>query len=203
MFSPYKLTSIDSNFLEISSNLDLSNRLTEFFENYQSNYLWKCNTLRQTMAEELKNTCMIPLRHPVPLDPQLLKSTNQWNQVLNIEDTVILKQYKIFQELCQWTETSLSLTGAQHIELGRTFFSKHYKHSIIGLHTDQGSYFDYYDRFHFVINQSDGDNIFYIRDEPIALQTGKFYWVNNHVPHWLDNRSDMDRINLIFDARLT
>lgn len=203
MFSPYRLTSSDSNFLEITSNYDLSERLTKFFENTQMDYLWKISTIRQTMAKALQHTCMIPLRHAVPVDPNLLTSTNEWNQILNIEDTNILKQHKIFQELCQWITTCLFQTGAQTVEVGRVFFSKHYKQSNIELHTDQGAYFDYYDRFHFVVNQTDGDNIFYIRDEPIKLQTGKLYWVNNHVPHWLENRSTIDRINVIIDARLS
>ena len=54
----------------------------------------------------------------------------------------------------------------------------------------------------FVIEQTDHMNIFHIRDESVELLTGKLYWVNNHVPHWLENLSDTDRINLIVDARL-
>jgi len=37
----------------------------------------------------------------------------------------------------------------------------------------------------------------------VRLERGSFYWVNNHVPHWLANNSTVDRINLIADARLT
>ncbi len=203
MFSPFKLVDPDSNFYEISSNKDLAERLKAFFQNDSNEYLWKLNTSRQRMAKALQHTEMIALRMPKPPDPDQLKTTNQWNQVLNIVETERFKNIKIFQELRDWLLLSLKETGASNIEFGRIFFSRHKRETEIGLHTDEGDYFSYFDRFHFVIDQTDNENIFFIRDEPIKLLQGNLYWVNNHVPHYLENRSTKDRINLIFDARLS
>jgi hypothetical protein len=164
--------------------------------------MWKISTSRQEMARALRNTEMVPLRIPIPKQGSKLSSTLEWNQVLEIEDTNILKNTETFIELINWLKQSIINKGVNKIEFGRIFFSKHKPNSNIDIHTDEGLYFDYFDRFHFVIDQTDNENIFYIRDEAIKLLTGKLYWVNNHVPHYLENKSDKDRINLIFDARL-
>lgn len=202
MFSPYKLVSMESNFFEISSNLELAEKLALFFRDVKTRYLWYIDTSRQRMADALKHTSIISLRQPKPENTDSLETTEDWNQIMLISDTKTLITYDIFQELCRWLESAFLKSGATNVEFGRIFFSKHMKNTKIGLHTDEGAYFDYYDRFHFVIEQTDNMNIFHIRDESIELLTGKLYWVNNHVPHWLENLSDTDRINLIVDARL-
>lgn len=203
MFSPYKLTTIESNSYEIATNQELADKLEKFFLNPQVDFLWNINTSRQRMAEALKYTKMVALRQPIPPATAKLTSTNEWNQVTTIADSKILTSYPLFQELVAWLNAALLEAGAKKVEFGRIFFSKHAANSEVGLHTDEGAYFDYYDRFHFVIDQVDNANVFHIRDEDVLLQRGKLYWVNNHVPHWLKNSSNKDRINLIFDARLS
>jgi hypothetical protein len=202
MFSPFKLTSIESNSHLVSSNVDLANKIGEFFKNPSIEFLWGINTTRQRVTKALQHTCMIALREPVA-NSQVVKTTQDWNQVTTIRDTPLLSAFPIFQELRKWIELALLDTGASTVEFGRIFFSKHYANSNIDIHTDSGAYFDYYDRFHFVIEQVDYKNIFHIREENVLLEQGKLYWVNNHVPHWLRNDSEKDRINLIFDARLS
>ena len=201
MFSPYKLTSIESNSHYIASNPELANKISEFFTKPEVQFLWAINTTRQRVTKALQNTCMVALREPVA-NASLVKTTQEWNQVTTIRDTNILNSFPVFKELRSWLEQALKDAGADKVEFGRIFFSKHYANSNIDLHTDSGAYFDYYDRFHFVIDQEDTKNIFHIRDEDVLLEQGKLYWVNNHVPHWLRNDSTKDRINLIFDARL-
>lgn len=203
MYSPYKLADFSANSFEIATNTDLAIRLKTFFEDPSTDYMWKLNTSRQKMAKALQHTEMIALRMPVPPNPNELKTTNQWNQVLNIKDSDRFKEVAIFKELRSWLEEALKSSGASSVEFGRIFFSKHKAKTDVGLHTDEGEYFSYFDRFHFVIDQTDNENIFFIRDEPIKLLVGKLYWVNNHVPHYLENLSNKDRINLIFDARLS
>jgi hypothetical protein len=146
---------------------------------------------------------MVSLRQLVPPPIQIPTNTAEWNEVLTITNTKIYEGYPIFHKLVEWLGKSLREAGAENVEFGRIFFSKHAAGTKIDLHTDEGTYFSYYDRFHFVIDQADGENIFFIRDDPIKLEIGKLYWVNNHVPHWLENQSSKDRINLIFDARLS
>ena len=203
MYSPFKLVEFSANSFEIASNMPLAEKLKKFFEDSSTDYMWKLNTSRQRMAAALQHTEMIALRMPVPPNPNELKTTNQWNQVLNIKDSERFKDIALFQELRQWLEEALINSGAKSVEFGRIFFSKHKAKTDVGLHTDEGDYFSYFDRFHFVVDQTDNENIFFIRDEPVKLLMGKLYWVNNHVPHYLENRSDKDRINVIFDARLS
>lgn len=202
MFSLHKFTSEDSNYFEISNNLELAERIKIFFQNPAVEYLWSINTSRQKMAAALKHTSMFALRYPITPKSSLPTTTSSWNQVTTLENSVLFSKYSLFKEIVDWLEYSLKEKGAKEVEFGRIFFSKHYANSKIDLHTDEGTYFNYYDRFHFVIDQIDKENIFYIRNNPILLQTGKLYWVNNHVPHWLENNSSKDRINLIVDARL-
>lgn len=203
MFSPFKIPNALENYCKVSTNFKLANDIRELLDTEETQYFWDVDTSRQTAAAALRHTKMFPLRLPVPPDPSKIKSTSQWNQVMVIESNSLTTKYPIFQELCDWVEKSLLETGASDVKFGRIFFSKHAANTEIGLHTDEGEYFKYYDRFHFVIDQVDHKNIFYIRDEPIELLIGGLYWVNNHVPHWLANISDKDRINCIIDARLS
>jgi mannose-6-phosphate isomerase-like protein (cupin superfamily) len=199
MLSPYKLCEFEQNYFEISSNADLARELELFFKDPANNYLWGINTARQRITHALRHTESIALR--MPTVNKALKTTTEWNQVTEIINTALL-DIPIFKKTKDWLDQALAEAGAGTTEFGRIFFSKHHANTNIDTHTDEGKYFSYYDRFHFVIDQSDGENIFHIRDEDVLLEKGKLYWVNNHVPHWLANKSNIDRTNLIFDARL-
>lgn len=200
MYSPRKLCNFEKNYLEINSNLELSNKLSTFFEDSKNDYLWKISKVRQTVSYALRHTEQISLRK-LKVNAKL-DSTAQYNQILNTVDTDIIK-IPIFEKAVEWLKLVLSNENSDQVEFGRIFFSKHFSNSSIDEHIDDGKYFDYFDRFHFVIDQIDNENVFHIRDEDVYLQKGKLYWVNNHVPHYLKNNSNKDRINLIFDARLT
>jgi Aspartyl/Asparaginyl beta-hydroxylase len=198
MFSPYQLAPTTANSFEIASNKDLASRLARMFRHPAAGGLWNIYTKRQEMAPSLKHTRMVAISK---LD-EIKNSTIESNQVLETSYTEFAMNTPVIQDTLLWIKNSLLATGASRVEFGRVFFSKHLVGTEIDLHVDDGKYFDYYDRFHFVVDSTPG-NVFYIRDEPIELDLGKLYWVNNHVPHWLKNDSTTDRINLIFDARLT
>jgi hypothetical protein len=201
MHSPNKLCSFENNYFHINENKRLAEELKMYFCNPKTDYLWKLITNRQKMAHALRHTEMVVLRRLVG-DFSNIKSTNQFNQEMAVADTEVLTRTPIFQETVFWLEQSFIKAGASKVEWGRIFFSKHFANSDIDIHTDEGQYFDHYDRFHFVIDQTDNENIFHIRDEDVKLLQGNLYWVNNHVPHWLKNTSSKDRINLIVDARI-
>jgi hypothetical protein len=200
MFSPFKFCSELSNSYHISDNVELATELTEFFDDEKNHFLWQINTHRQTTTHALRNTESIMLRK-LALSERL-KNTLEYNQVMTVEDSDILKKYSIFDKTVKVIELMLREQGVEHIEWGRVFFSKFFAESDIDEHTDEGKYFSYFDRFHFVISSPD-ECVFHIREEDIYLKTGGLYWVNNHVPHWLKNYGSSDRINLIFDARLS
>lgn len=199
MLSPYKLCSMDENSLLISSDNLLANNLNQFFDDKNNEFLWTLNTVRQETTYALRNTQSIVLRK-LKLN-QRLNSTLEYNQVMEVEDTSLVDKYPIFQTTVESIDNMFRSTGASSIEYGRIFFSRFNANSDIDEHTDEGKYFSYFDRFHFVISSPE-NSIFHIRDEDIYLKVGHFYWVNNHVPHWLKNNGDFSRINLIVDARL-
>lgn len=199
MLSPYKLCEFEQNYFEISSNFELANELGEFLKDPVNAYLWGINTARQRITYELRHTESISLR--MPTINKMFKTTTEWNQVTEILNTPLL-DIPIFKKTKNWLDDALQAAGSTSTEYGRIFFSKLHANANIDTHTDEGKYFSYYDRFHFVIDQTDGENVFHIRNDDVLLEKGKLYWVNNHVPHWLVNRSNNDRTNLIFDARL-
>lgn len=198
MISPYKFAEITENYKYIGSNLTLATQLNDFFQSPDNKKLWDINTTRQDTTSALKNTKMIGLRVNVDQTNQA-KTTLEWNDKTTLANDPIIYFTPIFRDVQRWI--NFLFHNKCSVEFGRIFFSKLTANTTIDLHTDTGKYFDYYDRFHFVIN-GNNKNIFYIQDEPIVLETGNVYWVNNHVPHRLENNSNEDRINLIFDARL-
>lgn len=199
MLSPFKLCPMEMNSLLINENLKLANDLSNFFAREENKYLWTLNTHRQTTTYALRNTQSIMLRKLVVKES--LSTTKEFNQVMDVDDSSLMDMYPIFKEMVTWLEESFKSKGVTTVEWGRIFFSKFFAHTDIDTHIDEGKYFSYYDRFHFVID-SPKDCIFHIREEDLVLDNGGMYWVNNHVPHYLKNNGDTDRINLIFDARL-
>lgn len=196
--SPFKFLNSDLNFMKISSNPSLGEKLREFFKDTNNDYLWKLSTHRQTITHALRHTESIPLRYLKDLPKGV--NTLESNQHMNVADSQLI-DIPLFKDTVEWIKEALLTTGAREIQLGRIFASKLEKNSVIDLHTDEGAYFSYYDRFHFTLTAAN-ENFFTIQDEPCVLEENSLYWVNNHVPHWLENKSIEGRINFIIDARL-
>lgn len=204
--SELKFFDATRNFYLIGNNLELSKKLSYFFSLEENKELWKINTHRQDTTTALRNTESIMLRQisiskvMEKLGDNFKNTTGQCNQLMDLEDSLIFTKYDIFQESIKILDNMFKELGATEIDYGRIFFSKFKSKSNIDEHTDKGKYFSYYDRFHFVI-ETPKECIFHIQED-IHLETGGFYWVNNHVSHWLINDGLTDRINLIVDARL-
>lgn len=196
--SPFKLFSEELNSFKISQNAELGEELRKFFSNPASFHLWKLSTHRQTVTQALRHTESIPLRYLKDLPAGL--NTLQANQHMEVTDSP-LADIPMFKKTIEWFESALASTGCSRVEFGRIFASKLAGNQGVDLHTDEGKYFSYYDRFHFTVTAAP-DNLFVIRDEECVLEQDCLYWVNNHVPHWLENKSNEGRINFIIDARL-
>tara|TARA_B000000609_G_C24136758_1_gene328793 strand:- start:500 stop:1069 length:570 start_codon:yes stop_codon:yes gene_type:complete len=66
-------------------------------------------------------------------------------------------------------------------------------------HIDQGTYADYYSRFHIVLKS----NQFCSQtcgDQTQKFEVGDVWFFNHKLPHTADNVGDTDRIHIIFDA---
>lgn len=199
MVSPFKLFDGDANCFKLSQNTVLGNSLRAFFKDTTNDYLWKISTHRQTITHALRHTEYINLRHLEGLSPGL--TTIESNQHMTVA-WAKAAGIPLFKESIQWFLSSLEQTGATHVEFGRIFISKLAGNAGVDPHTDEGKYFSHYDRFHFTVTAAP-DNLFVIRDQPCTLEQDSLYWVNNHVPHWLENNSSEGRINFIIDARLS
>lgn len=199
LVSPFKLFGSDLNYVKISSNQELGDQLRIYFADPDNDDLWKLSTHRQTTTQALRFTETIHLRFLKDLPTGV--TTTESNQWMEIGEKPLANE-DIFKKTISWFEQSLLNTGADNVEFGRIFVSKLAANSVIDSHTDSGKYFNYYDRFHFTVTAAK-ENIFMIRDEECILENDSLYWVNNHVAHWLENRSNEPRINFIIDARLS
>jgi hypothetical protein len=198
MVSPFKLFEHELNSFKINANSELGHELREFFKDPANDYLWQLSTNRQTTTHALRYTESIPLRYLKGLPKG--STTIEANQHMEVTDSK-LADIPVFRKTIEWFESALAATGCSRVEFGRIFASKLAGKQGVDLHTDEGKYFSYYDRFHFTVTAAP-ENLFVIRDEECVLEQNCLYWVNNHVPHWLDNTSTECRINFIIDARL-
>ena len=199
LVSPFKFFQEDLNSFKLGSNTELGNDLREYFNDPSTDFLWKISNHRQTTTHALRFTEAIHLRYLKDLPPNV--NTIQSNQYMSVVPAKTA-EIPIFKKAMEWFEQTILATGANQVEVGRAFVSKLAAKSKIDLHIDQGRYFSYYDRFHFTVTAAN-NNIFFIREENCILDIDSLYWVNNHVPHWLENQSDQDRINFIIDARVS
>jgi hypothetical protein len=198
MVSPFKLFAEDLNAFKINANIELGQDLRTFFNDPTNDYLWQLSTHRQTTTHALRYTESIPLRYLKDLPKG--STTMEANQHMEVTDSK-LAVVPVFKKTIEWFESALAATSCSRVEFGRIFASKLAGNQSIDLHTDEGKYFNYYDRFHFTVTAAP-DNLFVIRDQECTLEQDSLYWVNNHVPHWLENKSPEGRINFIIDARL-
>ena len=67
-------------------------------------------------------------------------------------------------------------------------------------HTDSGWHAQYYDKFYVPILNSKG-SVFGFDDGDIDPELGQAWWFDNSNPHWVDNKSDTDRIAMIVCIR--
>jgi len=197
--SPFKLFVGDLNYFKIGTNEQLGDEIRSCLQDPSNAHLWKLATRRQTTTHALRFTESIHLRSLKDLYTGI--TTIESNQLTEIVEKPLANEY-IFKKTISWFEQALLNTGASKVEFGRIFISKLAANSVIDAHVDSGKYFSYYDRFHFTVTAAD-ENIFIIKDEECILTLNSLYWVNNHVTHWLENRSNEDRINFILDARLS
>ena len=106
MISPFALAARESNFFKISKHQELAEKLQDFFKDPKNDYLWSIHVHRQTAASELKYTKAINLRVPRP--PSLIKTTQEYNQVMDIVDFRLKNEIAIFLELCNWIDLTLN-----------------------------------------------------------------------------------------------
>lgn len=89
---------------------------------------------------------------------------------------------------------------ASGTRLGRVVIAKSEPGTEILPHADEGSYADYYSRYHVVLQGLPG-SMFNCGDEQVNMLTGEIWWFDHRVEHSLKNNSRDDRVHLIVDVR--
>jgi len=92
------------------------------------------------------------------------------------------------------------IVGVEWQDIGQIILSKLPAGEVITTHWDAGYYFEFYNRYHFVLDTND-DCDFMIRDETTNMKVGSIYRINNIVRHSVANRGTTDRYHVVVDAR--
>lgn len=97
-------------------------------------------------------------------------------------------------ELIQYTLHRVSAS-----ELGRVLIVSLCPSGRILPHADEGTYADYYERFHIALNSEEGSH-FKCGDETVHMKTGELWYFNHKAEHEVSNLSSEPRVHLIIDA---
>ena len=83
---------------------------------------------------------------------------------------------------------------------GRAMLTKLPPGGQITLHTDEGLYADYYDRFHVCID-ADENSTFTCGAEEVEMRPGECWWFNHKRAHSVFNGGQRDRLHMIVDVQ--
>ena len=67
----------------------------------------------------------------------------------------------------------------------------------VGLHIDEGTYYQTRDRYHLSIQ---GKYRYFVGDEQVDVDAGTLLWFNNKLKHGTENLGDVPRITFVFDV---
>lgn len=150
--------------------------------------LWKASTARQNTIAVQRETESIFLR----------SAQRTPDSSVATEDTHLSKRTLLaekFPKIMEWVETFAREQAAQ---LSRVLLAKLQPQGKVYRHHDHGEYYRIRDRYHLVLSSPLGSPMV-CADETVAMQPGEVWWFDNKKPHESFNRSDEDRIHLIFD----
>jgi hypothetical protein len=176
------------NFKQLGYGLPVDN-LKTYLENNPD--MWKLNTIRQDYPDSAHiDTETIFIRGPKEFTFEEYQG--------NLE----AYNYDVPQELSHNVISILMRcqTVIDANELGYVLIVKLLAGGEVFPHCDEGRYAEYYNRYHIVIQSSEG-NIFTVNDESVEMKEGELWTFNHRAPHHVINNSSEDRIHIIFDAK--
>jgi outer membrane protein assembly factor BamB len=150
--------------------------------------LWKASTVRQNTIAVQRETESIFLRaaQRKPDSPIAVEDTHLSARTLLAER---------FPKTMGWVEAFAREQGAR---LSRVLLAKLQPQGQVYRHHDHGEYYRIRDRYHLVLWSPQGSPMV-CGDETVVMRPGEVWWFDNKKPHEAFNRSDEDRIHLIFD----
>ena len=109
--------------------------------------------------------------------------------------------YPAYQELPALKDIIFPLMGEVEGErLGGVLITRIPPGCDIKPHVDRGWHVDYYDKFYVSLKSEQGAN-FYCGDEVLNPKAGEVWRFDNRALHWVENRSNDDRMTLIVCIR--
>jgi hypothetical protein len=121
--------------------------------------------------------------------------------VFNDVDAIDYPALNKLPEVRAMIATIAALVEAEKV--GRAMIVSLKPGGVIRPHADEGLYADTYERFHLVLESEPG-NTFYLKNgdslpDCAHMEPGELWWFNHKRQHWVENKSNADRIHLIVD----
>lgn len=153
----------------------------------ESQSTWLANTYRQDKLAVHKETEAILLKF--------------WNKTetnpITVVNTTLISKYSILDEVFA---KAAEVLGLNKYIVQRYLFAKLPAGKQIYKHKDSFEVFKYSHRIHVPIITSE-DCLFTVDDQTMSIQKGKATEINNLTWHSVENKSNIDRIHLIFDIK--
>jgi len=157
----------------------------------ENSVLWDDNTIRQDFPNSPHiDTKCIYIRGPIEFTPEEYQGNlyaKDYAAPLALRE-MLYYMFSDFKHLIPATEIGYVLIV--NLLAGGEVFE----------HTDEGRYAEYYDRYHLVVQSSEG-NVFTVNGEDAIMREGEIWSFNHRVPHSVVNFSTEDRIHIIFDVK--
>lgn len=191
MYAPflslYLMPSRD-NFNHIASGIP-TEELAEYL--FQNPYLWNLNKIRQsfTGSPHVDTKCIF-VRGPKEFTVEEYMGTLD-AVVYDIPTELVVKLNAVLRSAEQYINVR---------EIGYILIVNLTAGGAVQEHRDEGTYAEYYDRYHLVVKSSEG-NIFTVNGEDQEMRTGELWKFNHRALHSVVNNSTEDRIHIIFDVK--
>jgi orotate phosphoribosyltransferase len=174
-----------TNFRLIAADPDIKALQEEILRQPQ---MWTLNTARQDKLAVQRETESIFLR----------SAKRPENSAVALEDThdsARTQHAKHYPLTMQWLE---AFSREHKGVLSRVLLARLRPRGQVYRHFDQGEYYRLRDRYHLVIWSPSGSHMT-CGEEEVGMRQGELWWFDNKKPHESFNRSDEERIHLIFD----
>jgi hypothetical protein len=143
---------------------------------------------RQANIRVQRETEFIPLRQATR-NSDIAINNNE-----HVEDTKFVESFPILMSLLNQTAEALGgdLERAMVVKLpaGRRVYP----------HVDEGSYYASRERYHLIVQTSEGASKVICGSEAVDMGLGEVWWLNNKALHSSENNSATDRVHVIFDV---
>lgn len=172
-------------FERIRTGIDIAPILAELDANPDA---WEKQTSRQEKAPAQVETRGIPIRG-------LRKSRVRGRRRRDVSDSRYTALSEEFPEVVRFIE---AFAQEQQARPARARIAALGPGALVYRHRDRGDYYRSHDRYHLVLRSQPGA-LLRAGSEEVWMQPGELWWFDNTAPHDAVNRSNEERVHLVFD----